>query len=147
MTAAYRDLYQDMILDHGRRPRNVRAIEGAAHVEGYNPICGDRLKVYVKVEDGAICDVSFEGEGCAISMASASMMTAALRGKSVDDAMQTFRRFRQIVVGQEPDGESMGKLVVFEGVREFPSRVKCAMLAWHAFRGAVEGGSQSVTTE
>lgn len=149
MTSPYRELYQEVILDHGKRPRNHHALEDAANAEGYNPLCGDRVTVYVKVEDGVIRDVSFEGQGCAISTASASMMTSVLKGKTVQESHLLFERFHEAVAGEGDSSstDELGKLAVFEGVREFPSRVKCATLAWHTLRGALEGTEQPVTTE
>jgi len=133
------DLYQEVILDHNRRPRNFRALENASHhAEGYNPLCGDRLTLYLKVADGVITDVSFEGGGCAISKASASLMTDALKGKSVAEAQALFDRFHRMVT-TPPDQpvEDMGKLSALAGVREFPVRVKCASLAWHTLKAAM----------
>lgn len=149
MTSPYRELYQEVILDHGKRPRNHHVLEDAARAEGHNPLCGDRMTVYVKVEDGVIRDVSFEGQGCAISTASASMMTSVLKGKTVHESKRVFERFHEAVAGEAEASSSdgLGKLAVFEGVREFPSRVKCATLAWHTLQGALEGTEQPVTTE
>jgi nitrogen fixation NifU-like protein len=133
------DLYQEVILDHNRRPRNFRALPGASHTaEGYNPLCGDRLTLYLKVAEGTIEDVSFEGAGCAISKASASMMTDAIKGRSVAEANLLFDRFHRMVT-TPPDQrvEDMGKLSSLAGVREFPVRVKCASLAWHTFKAAL----------
>jgi len=148
-----RDLYQEVILDHGRRPRNCHAMTDAtATAEGNNPMCGDRLTVYLKTgSDGCIEDVSFEGRGCAISMASASMMTEMLRGKSEAEAETLFAAFRRLItegVSDEagPDSE-IDRLIVLSGVRQFPSRVKCATLAWHAFDAALHGRGETVTTE
>jgi len=133
------DLYQEVILDHNRRPRNFRALAGASHrAEGYNPLCGDRLTLYLNVTGDVITDVAFEGAGCAISKASASMMTDALKGKTVGEAEALFRRFHRMVT-TPPDQpvEDMGKLSSLAGVREFPVRVKCASLAWHTFKAAL----------
>ena len=145
-----RELYQELILDHNRSPKNKRAIETDHHAEGYNPLCGDRVTVYAQVEDDRIADVSFEGDGCAISTASASLMTQALKGKTLAEAAKLFGAFQQMVTG-EPDGaappDALGKLVVFQGVCEFPMRVKCATLAWHTFNAALKGSDDSVTTE
>ena len=145
-----RALYQQLILDHNRRPRNRRALEGEAarRAVGHNPLCGDRVTVYVRLADGVVEDVSFEGEGCAISTASASMMTEALRGRPVDEVRRIFQRFHAIVTGEaRPDPEAMGKLAVFAGVSEYPARVKCATLAWHTLEAALEGADAPVSTE
>src|SRR6266849_5041176 len=126
-----RELYQEVILDHHKRPRNYRKLEGARQVEGYNPLCGDKVTVYVKLEDDVVRDVSFQGTGCAISTASASMMTESLKGKSRAEAEAIFQSFHSLLTGKPPaaEGPSLGKLEVFSGVREFPVRVKCATLA------------------
>jgi nitrogen fixation NifU-like protein len=133
------DLYQEVILDHNRRPRNFHALRDASHsAEGYNPLCGDRLTLYVRLEGDTIADVSFEGAGCAISKASASMMTDVLKGRSVAEANALFDRFHRMVT--TPPGEAvedMGKLSALAGVREFPVRVKCASLAWHTLKAAL----------
>jgi nitrogen fixation protein NifU and related proteins len=146
-----RELYQEVILDHNRRPRNFRAIEDAnRHAEGYNPLCGDRLSLYLKVEDGVIKDASFQGSGCAISKASASMMTDSVKGKTVTEVHGMFEQFHQMVTGNADPlthPEQLGKLAVFEGVRQFPARVKCASLAWHALRSAVDAKDEVVSTE
>jgi nitrogen fixation NifU-like protein len=138
------ELYQSVILDHNRAPRNYRPMpEASGEAEGYNPLCGDQLKVWLKLEDGRIADVSFQGSGCAISKASASLMTTAVKGKTPAEAEQLFQRFQRMVTGQgggqEGEGDFPAKLVVFAGVREFPSRVKCATLSWHALRSALGG--------
>ena len=133
------DLYQEVILDHNRRPRNFHAMADASHqAEGYNPLCGDRLTLYLKLQGDRITDVSFEGSGCAISKASASLMTDALKGCTVDDARALFQRFHEMVT-TPPDRpvEDLGKLSALAGVREFPVRVKCASLAWHTFNAAL----------
>jgi nitrogen fixation NifU-like protein len=146
-----RDLYQQVILDHHKKPRNFRPLARATRtVEGYNPLCGDRITVQVEVDDGVIRDIGFQGSGCAISRASASMMTASLKGKAVPEAEETFERFHRMLTGETPPAEvtaALGKLAVFAGVREFPSRIKCATLAWHAARAALRGRSEPVTTE
>jgi nitrogen fixation NifU-like protein len=133
------DLYQEVILDHNRRPRNFHALADASHTaEGYNPLCGDRLTLYVKVSDGVICDICFEGAGCAISKASASLMTDALKGRTVAEASSMFDRFhRMVTTPPECPIEDLGKLSSLGGVREFPVRVKCASLAWHTFKAAM----------
>jgi len=141
------DLYQELIIDHSRRPRNFRRIEGAAHqAEGFNPLCGDKVKVYVDLEDGVLRDISFEGEGCAISKASASLMTEAIKGKSKVEAEQMFSRFRDLATGSG-HGSDLGKLAVFSGLRGFPTRVKCATLVWHTLRAALEQAPGIVSTE
>ena len=143
------DLYQQVILDHNRKPRNFHAMEGATHTcEGYNPLCGDRLTVYLKLDPaGVIDDVSFTGSGCAISKSSASMMTANLKGKTEEQARQMFGSFRKMVTGeaQSEDEERLGKLSIFSGVREYPSRVKCATLAWHTMASALDGSGSTTT--
>jgi len=142
------DLYQEVILDHNRRPRNFHPLAGASHsAEGYNPLCGDRLTLYVKIDDGTVTDVSFEGAGCAISKASASLMTDAVKGKSVAEAEALFERFHRMVT-TPPDEpvEDLGKLSAFAGVREFPVRVKCASLAWHTLKAAM-AQQQRTSTE
>ncbi len=134
-----RDLYQEVILDHNRKPRNFGKLENAnRQAEGHNPLCGDRLTVYMDLEGDRIRDIRFEGSGCAISKASASMMTSELKGKTVDQAEETFRRFHRMVT-REGDGdvEELGKLAAFSGVREFPVRVKCASLPWHTMEAAL----------
>jgi nitrogen fixation protein NifU and related proteins len=143
-----RDLYQETILDHNKRPRNFKKLEGANRIaDGYNPLCGDKVKVYLRVEDGRVKDLSFEGSGCAISKASASVMTESLKGKTVEEAEAVFKRFRDLVTGKSADGDDLGKLVVFSGVCEFPTRVKCATLAWHALTAALQGKGDAVSTE
>ena len=135
-----RELYQEVILDHNRRPRNFHAMADASHrAEGHNPLCGDRLTLYLKVEGGVISDVAFQGSGCAISKASASLMTDAVKGRTVAEATELFRRFHGVVT-TPPDQpvEDLGKLSVLSGVREFPVRVKCASLAWHTLKAALE---------
>ena len=142
------ELYQEVILDHNRRPRNFRRIEGASHhAAGHNPLCGDRLTLDVQVDDGRIADIAFQGSGCAISKASASLMTDAVKGQSVGAARELFERFHRMVT-TPPDQpvEGMGKLSVLAGVREFPVRVKCASLAWHTLKAALER-EEAVSTE
>ena len=146
-----RELYQQVILDHNKSPRNFHKIADANRTaEGFNPLCGDHLHVYLKMEGDVIRDVGFEGAGCAISKASASLMTSALKGRTTAEAEALFKRFRDMVTGSvdvEPDTEGLGKLAVFAGVREFPARVKCATLAWHTLNAAVKGGEKPVSTE
>ena len=145
------NLYQEVIIDHGRRPRNFRELENATRtVEGVNPLCGDRLTLYVKLADGRIEDIAFQGTGCAISQASASLMTAALKGKTQGEALALFGRVHTMLT-EGPNGEGhpeeLGKLAVLSGVWEFPTRVKCAVLAWHTLRSALEGKDQPVVEE
>jgi nitrogen fixation protein NifU and related proteins len=142
------DLYQEVILDHNRRPRNFRAIDQAHSQEGYNPLCGDRLTLYVKLDGERISDVAFQGSGCAISKASASLMTEALKGKTVTEARELFEKFHDMVTSS-PDtaAADLGKLSVLSGVREYPTRVKCASLAWHTLKAALQGEHTTVTTE
>lgn len=143
-----RDLYQEVILDHNKRPRNFRVLEPCTHhADGYNPLCGDRVSVYLDVQDGVVQDVSFQGSGCAISTASASLMTEMLKGKPVEEVRGLFNRFHTVVTGDEPAPAGMGKLAVLAGVRDYPSRVKCATLAWHALQAALEGRAEPVKTE
>lgn len=146
-----RELYQSTILDHNKKPRNFRVPEHAnRRAEGYNPLCGDKVTVYVEVEDGKVEDVGFQGSGCAISTASASLMTQAVKGKSVEEALALFERMHELVAGEskgETDEEALGKLAVFAGVREFPVRVKCATLPWHTLRSAVLGVDEVTRTE
>jgi len=143
-----RDLYQEVILDHNKHPRNFKKMEGAnRHAEGYNPLCGDKVTVYLLVRDGVVADASFQGSGCAISTASASMMTESLKGRTVADAGELFSRFHEMMTSPEdpaapPSG--LGKLAVFAGVREFPMRVKCAVLAWHTLRSALANTGEAV---
>jgi nitrogen fixation NifU-like protein len=145
------DLYQEVILDHNRRPRNFGILADATRIaNGYNPLCGDKLKLYLRLAGERIADISFEGSGCAISKASASLMTDAVKGGSIGDALALFDRFRQVVttpVDQPIDEASVGKLAVLAGVREFPARVKCASLAWHTLKAALEGADEPVKTE
>jgi nitrogen fixation NifU-like protein len=144
------DLYQEVILDHNRRPRNFRAIEGASRQqEGYNPLCGGRLTLYVTLDGDRIADVAFQGSGCAISKASASLMTEALKGKTVAEARGLFDKFHEMVTSApETEAADLGKLSVLSGVREYPTRVKCASLAWHTLKAAVSGDTDApVTTE
>ena len=148
--AELRDLYQEVILEHAKAPRNYRELnEPAAKAEGYNPLCGDRCTVFINQKDGVIQDISFQGNGCAISKASASMMTQALKGKSLEEAETMFKSFHGMVTGQKPEdeGADMGKLKVFAGVSEFPARVKCATLAWHTLEAALHGERKQITTE
>jgi nitrogen fixation NifU-like protein len=145
-----RELYQEVILDHNRRPRNFGKLEGAdRHADGYNPLCGDKLAVYVKLAGDVITDVSFLGSGCAISKASASLMTDAVKGRTLAEAQQLFERFHHMITESEmpADVESFGKLAVLAGVRDYPTRVKCASLAWHTLRAAFDDVHEQVSTE
>ncbi len=146
-----RDLYQQVILDHSKQPRNFRTMPDATHqAEGYNPLCGDRVKVFLRVRDHTIHDASFIGAGCAICTASASMMTKFLQDKTVDEARDSFNKFRDLVMGQVDAAavaEDLDKLAVFEGVRQFPIRVKCATLPWHTMKAAVDRDPNLVSTE
>lgn len=143
-----RELYQEYVLDHGKNPRNFRYPEGATHqADGYNPLCGDKITVKVTVDGDRIADIGFQGQGCAISTASASTMTEFVKGKTLEEARDFFGRFIRMVKGEEePDFDVMDKLAVFAGVAEFPMRVKCATLAWHTLTAALEGKEQ-VSTE
>jgi nitrogen fixation protein NifU and related proteins len=144
-----RELYQEVILDHGKHPRNFRFPEGSNHeAEGYNPLCGDRLTLKLVVHGDRIVDAGFQGSGCAISTASASTMTEAIKGKTRAEVEAIFQNFHALVTGNaEGDADALGKLAVFGGVAEFPMRVKCATLSWHTLRAALEDASESVTTE
>ncbi len=145
-----RDLYQEVVLDHSRSPRNFRALaDASAEADGTNPLCGDRVHVWVALDGDSVREVSFMGDGCAISKASASLMTQALRGKTKHEARDLFEDFHRLVTGASrgEDPARLGKLVVFAGVSEFPVRVKCASLAWHTFKAALEGATAPVTTE
>lgn len=144
------DLYQEVILDHSKKPRNFRKLPDAnRHAEGYNPLCGDKITVYLKIENERVAEVSFQGAGCAISTASASIMTESLKGKSLADAEEIFAKFHTLLTEEQQPGPApeLGKLAVFGGVREFPMRVKCATLAWHTMHAALQGAGQPVTTE
>jgi nitrogen fixation protein NifU and related proteins len=150
MTPELRDLYQEVVVDHGRRPRNFGPLPGASHqAEGFNPLCGDRMSLHLQVVDGIIRDARFEGAGCAISTASASLMTEALLGRSEAEAEALFDSFHDMLTGEEhPETAlALGKLEVLAGVRQFPSRVKCATLAWHTLLAALHQEQRPVTTE
>ncbi|HEY8713483.1 MAG TPA: SUF system NifU family Fe-S cluster assembly protein [Thermoanaerobaculia bacterium] len=145
-----RELYQQVILDHNKSPRNFREISNASsRVEGYNPLCGDHYTVFLAVDGETIKDVSFTGNGCAISKASASVMSSTVKGKSKEDATRLFETFHKLVTGDTSglDAADLGRLAAFSGVSEFPARVKCATLAWHTLRTAIEGQKDTVTTE
>lgn len=143
-----RDLYQETILEHSKKPRNYGELPSANHkAEGFNPLCGDHYTVFVNVKEGAIQEITFHGAGCAISKASASMMTQSLKGKNEKEAEELFTRFHDLVTGQSSSTDHLGKLAAFAGVSEYPLRVKCATLAWHAMRAALRGEEQAVSTE
>ena len=145
-----RDLYQEVIFDHNRNPRNFRVMADAnRQVEGFNPLCGDRLTLYLKIADNVIQDASFQGSGCAISTASVSLMTEIIKGKTEAEAETLFRQFHQITTGksEEIQLEAIGKLAVLAGVREYPARVKCATLAWHTLDAALKNEAKSISTE
>ena len=142
------DLYQDLILDHSKHPRNCHAMADAnRNAEGYNPLCGDKLKLYVKMDGDVVKDASFVGTGCAISTASASLMTESLKGKTRDEALVLLDKFHNLLTTDTPVSKDLGKLVVFCGVRDYPARVKCATLAWHTLKSALEGATEPVSTE
>lgn len=145
------DLYQQVILDHNKRPRNFRRIENASRTsEGHNPLCGDQLTVFVQLDGDTVTDLSFEGSGCAISKAAASMMTQAVKGKTRDEAETLFREFHQMVTGEldeEGTPNNLGHLKIFAGVRDYPARVKCASLSWHTMHAALEGQDETSTEE
>lgn len=149
MSAALADLYQQLIVDHSRRPRNFRRLEPAdLRQEGFNPLCGDQVTVYVKLDGDRIREVTFEGSGCAISTASASLMTESVKGKSLEEVQRLFEAFHTLVTGRPPAPDvELGKLAAFAGVAAYPTRVKCATLPWHALRAALAGGRQEVSTE
>ncbi|MBI4880863.1 MAG: SUF system NifU family Fe-S cluster assembly protein [Planctomycetes bacterium] len=145
-----RDLYQEVILDHGKHPRNFRKAPAANRTaHGYNPLCGDQVEIFLELDEGGVVkDICFQGSGCAISTASTSMMTQALKGKTLAQARALFEEFHALITGTgEPDPEKLGKLAVFSGVREFPNRAKCATLAWHTMCAALENRAEPVSTE
>lgn len=146
-----RELYQEVILDHSKKPRNFRSMPDAtATAVGHNPLCGDRVTLYVRLGDGRIEDIAFQGQGCAISKASASLMTDAVKGKTKEEAKDLFRRFHEMITGPPGapvDAEALGKLAVLAGVCEFPVRVKCASLPWHTLQAAIDEAAGTVTTE
>lgn len=142
------ELYQDIIIDHSKRPRNFRVIEDANHrAEGYNPLCGDRCQIFLRERDGVIDEIGFQGAGCAISTSSASLMTEAIKGKTVAEAEEMLERFLALLTKDQDTPSEMVKLAVFSGVREFPVRVKCATLAWHTLRAALRDSREVVSTE
>ena len=146
------DLYQEVIIDHNRSPRNFGKLDDATQVaEGYNPLCGDKLNLYLKTEDDVITDVSFDGSGCAISVASASLMTDSLKGKTIEQAEQLFQDFHDLIIEEKEPGleqmQTLGKLAALAGVKEYPARVKCATLCWHTLRSAMQGDTSPAMTE
>jgi nitrogen fixation protein NifU and related proteins len=149
--ADLRELYQEVILDHQKRPRNFHKLEQAnRHADGYNPLCGDKVSVYIQFEDGVVKDIGFLGSGCAISTASASMMTESLKGRTQAEVETIFKRFHDLVTGHTSagaDAAELGKLAAFSGVQEYPMRVKCASLAWHTMHAALEERPETVATE
>ena len=151
MTEDLGDLYQEVILEHNKSPRNFKRMEQANHhAEGYNPMCGDRCQVYIDMDGDAIKEISFQGSGCAISRASASMMTQMLKGKSKEEAVKLFEQFHEMVTGEktaEEQAGELGKLKVFSGVSKFPARVKCATLAWHTLQSALDGKPNPIVKE
>ena len=146
-----RELYQEVILDHSKNPRNFHVLPNANHqAEGFNPLCGDRMTLYIQMQGEQIKDIAFQGSGCAISKSSASVMTATLKGKTLQEAEDLFNQFHLLVAGKAADtfdGKNLGKLAIFSGVREFPARVKCATLAWHTLRAALKGDERTISTE
>lgn len=150
MSSELRELYQQVILDHNKSPRNFKKLKDASHfAEGFNPLCGDHIDIFVKLEDDKIADVSFQGQGCAISKSSASIMTSIVKGKTLAEAEVLFDKFHDLVTGHlnHDDVEELGKLAVFEGVQEFPARIKCASLAWHTLHAALKDENKTVSTE
>lgn len=145
-----KQLYQDVIVDHNRSPRNFGKLDNADRLlEGYNPLCGDRLTLYVKLKDNTISDVRFDGAGCAISVASASLMTEAVKGKTLDEATKIFNDFHHLLTADDaaPDLDRFGKLAALAGVRDYPSRIKCASLCWHTLHAIIDGEQKAVSTE
>jgi nitrogen fixation NifU-like protein len=142
------ELYREVILDHNRKPRNFGELPGADRViDAVNPLCGDRLTLYVRLDDGTVADIGFKGSGCAISVASSSLMTERIKGSPVKDSLELFERVHDMLTGQAEPSEDLDKLVALAGVRAYPTRVKCASLAWHALKAALTGERKSVTTE
>jgi nitrogen fixation protein NifU and related proteins len=142
------DLYQQVIIDHSKKPRNFRVMDGANRkAAGQNPLCGDNYTVFMQMDNGVVKDVSFQGDGCAISKASASLMTEALKGKSKEEAEKIFHEFHAMITEAKPASDALGKLGVLSGVSKFPTRVKCAILSWHAAHAALDGTAEVVSTE
>jgi len=143
-----RDLYQEVIFDHNKNPRNFRVMDNAdRQIDGFNPLCGDRLTLFIKVEDGKIVDASFQGQGCAISTASASLMTDIIIGQTEEEAQSLFTLFHKMATGEHVEMDELGKLAVLAGVCEYPARVKCATLPWHTLDALLKGSEEPVTTE
>lgn len=150
MSDELRELYQDIIIEHSKRPRNFRKLDGSARqADGFNPLCGDAITVFVELDGDTIKDVAFQGAGCAISTASASVMSESLKGKTQEEAERMFQSFHGLVTGSPTasDPAELGKLAAFSGVSEYPMRVKCATLCWHTFRAAAEGREEPISTE
>jgi nitrogen fixation protein NifU and related proteins len=142
------DLYQEVIIDHSRKPRNFRRLADANRTaQGHNPLCGDRITVDLKLQQGQLTDLGFQGAGCAICTASASLMTEGVKGKTIEEAERLFEDFHDLITTDKPAASSLGKLAVFSGVREYPVRAKCATLAWHTLRAALRGADTPVSTE
>lgn len=142
------DLYQEVVMDHNRRPRNFQVLDDANRTaDGFNPLCGDQITLYLDVEDGKIKDVGFQAAGCAISKASASMMTEAIKELSVEDAEKVFAEFRHMLTNEDYDADSLGDLEILSGVSQYPARIKCATLSWHTLRSALENKEKPITTE
>jgi len=142
------DLYQEIILDHSKRPRNFHPMDDATRqADGYNPLCGDKLKLFLKMEGDIVKDASFVGAGCAISTSSASLMTESVKGKTKDEALALLEKFHELLTTDASASNELGKLVVFCGVREYPARVKCATLAWHTLKNALLNSNEAATTE
>jgi nitrogen fixation NifU-like protein len=142
------DLYQELIIDHSKRPRNFRRLQDPKQTaQGYNPLCGDKITLDLKLANNHIDDIAFQGSGCAISTASASLMTESVKGKTLQEAEALFDKFHNLITSDKPDSSGMGKLAVFSGVREFPARAKCATLAWHTLRAALQERETPVSTE
>ncbi|MDX2426645.1 MAG: SUF system NifU family Fe-S cluster assembly protein [Cycloclasticus sp.] len=143
-----RDLYQEVIFDHNRNPRNFRKMDDAdRQIDGFNPLCGDRLTLFLKIDDGKITDASFQGQGCAISTASASLMTDIIKGQTEEEAQKLFELFHSMATGEHVEMDQLGKLAVLAGVCEYPARVKCATLPWHTLDALLKGVKEPVTTE
>lgn len=140
-------LYHELIIDHGRAPRNFGTLEDAISLEGFNPLCGDQLTLFLKIKDNHVEDAKFKGAGCAISVASASMMTQAIKGKTLDEAKQLFKAFHDMLVEKHVNEEVLGKLSILQGVAKYPSRIKCATLAWHTLNGLLNGSHDRISTE
>ncbi len=142
------ELYQQLIIDHGRNPRNFRVLENANHIkQGFNPLCGDKVTIYIVEKDNVVIDICFQGCGCAIAMASASLMTQQLKGKTLAQVSDLFENFHQVVLGDKTHLDQLGKLAVLAGVAEYPARVKCATLCWHTMKAALEHSQAAVSTE